>query len=154
MSGACFASDIWSLGCTIVELLTGKPPYADLRESMSGRLPIPVRYRANTLVMFRIVKDDMPPLPTGLSGELNDFLQTCFKKDPATRPAAQELFDHVWLKRYCPDLVSLPVPYPYDMLIKIALPPSSRFDPVPSASEHQFRSTIARSWRERSGSTI
>ena len=57
--------------------------------------------------MFRIVKDDMPPLPQGLSGELNDFLQTCFSKDPSARPAATELFDHIWLKKYCPDLVRL-----------------------------------------------
>jgi serine/threonine protein kinase len=57
--------------------------------------------------MFRIVKDDMPPLPQGLSEELNDFLQTCFRKDPASRPAATELFDHIWLKKYCPDLVSI-----------------------------------------------
>jgi serine/threonine protein kinase len=111
MSGACFASDIWSLGCTIVELLTGKPPYADLRESMSGKFLL---YQPSLqAVMFRIVKDDMPPLPQGLSGELNDFLQTCFRKDPSSRPAATELFDHVWLKRYCPDLVSPILPQLY-----------------------------------------
>jgi len=74
--------------------------------------------------MFRIVKDDMPPLPQGLSGELNDFLQTCFRKDPSERPAATELFDHIWLKKYCPDLVcvfpaflifSLPYSPPYEL---------------------------------------
>jgi serine/threonine protein kinase len=56
--------------------------------------------------MFRIVKDDMPPLPTGLSTDLDDFLRTCFRKDPSARPSARELCDHTWLKRYCPDLVS------------------------------------------------
>lgn len=36
MTGASFASDIWSLGCTIIELLTGQPPYADISNSLSG----------------------------------------------------------------------------------------------------------------------
>ncbi|KAL8105615.1 hypothetical protein AgCh_029425 [Apium graveolens] len=30
MSGVCAASDIWSVGCTVIELLTGLPPYYDL----------------------------------------------------------------------------------------------------------------------------
>ncbi|CEH17056.1 related to ser thr protein kinase [Ceraceosorus bombacis] len=30
LKGASTSADIWSLGCTIIELLTGKPPYGDM----------------------------------------------------------------------------------------------------------------------------
>ena len=36
LKGASPASDIWSLACTIIELLTGRPPYADVENGMSG----------------------------------------------------------------------------------------------------------------------
>lgn len=52
LSGATTASDIWSLGCTVIELLDGKPPYHNLQ-------PMPA--------LFRIVNDDHPPLPEGAS---------------------------------------------------------------------------------------
>lgn len=85
LEGACFASDIWSLACTVIELLTGKPPYADLL-SMTA--------------MFKIVEDDMPPLPVGCSAECIDFLTQCFAKEPSERPTASELFRHDWLRRH------------------------------------------------------
>lgn len=38
MSGVCAASDIWSVGCTVIELLTCLPPYYDLQ-------PMPALFR-------------------------------------------------------------------------------------------------------------
>ena len=38
MSGVCAASDIWSVGCTVIELLTCAPPYYDLQ-------PMPALFR-------------------------------------------------------------------------------------------------------------
>lgn len=36
MEGASTASDIWSLGCVIIELMTGRPPFADCANGMAG----------------------------------------------------------------------------------------------------------------------
>ncbi|KAJ3795230.1 STE/STE11/cdc15 protein kinase [Lentinula aff. detonsa] len=85
LKGASPKSDIWSLACTVIELLTGRPPYGDIANSMS--------------VMFRIVEDDMPPIPTGVSPLLEDFLKQCFHKDPSQRPSAELLCEHQWLKQ-------------------------------------------------------
>ncbi|GAA6013616.1 hypothetical protein JCM11491_002727 [Sporobolomyces phaffii] len=83
MKGALPASDIWSLGCTIVELIDGRPPYSDL-VAMSA--------------MFRIVEDENgPPVPKSSSPELRAFLEKCFQKDPRNRPTATELFGDPWL---------------------------------------------------------
>eukprot|EP01132_Coremiostelium_polycephalum_P002334 gene2334-2882_t len=59
ISGHCQVSDIWSVGCTIIELVTGSPPYFHLNP-MSA--------------MFRIVQDDKPPFPRNISPDLEDFL--------------------------------------------------------------------------------
>jgi serine/threonine protein kinase len=43
LSGVSPQSDIWSVGCTVIELLTGAPPYFDLD-------PMPA--------LFHIVEDE------------------------------------------------------------------------------------------------
>ncbi|KAL0065795.1 Protein kinase of the Mitotic Exit Network [Marasmius tenuissimus] len=85
LKGASPKSDIWSLACTVIELLTGRPPYGEIPNSMS--------------VMFKIVEDDRPPIPPACSPLLEDFLKQCFNKDPAMRPSAELLCEHQWLKQ-------------------------------------------------------
>ena len=49
--------------------------------------------------MYRIVDDDLAPIPDACSEEMRDFLMQCFKKNAAERPSAEELFEHPWLKQ-------------------------------------------------------
>lgn len=79
------ACDIWSLGCTIMELMTGNPPYSNL-------LPVPA--------MIKIAQEGIPPLPEWFSEELRDFLGKCFEKDPYRRIDAKGLLKHHWLQKY------------------------------------------------------
>lgn len=82
LKGATTKSDIWSLGCTCIELVTGKPPYSDLL-AMSA--------------MFHIVEDEYPPFPENISQEMKDFLTCCFQKDPNNRKSSLELQNHQWI---------------------------------------------------------
>ncbi|KAK3955332.1 hypothetical protein QBC32DRAFT_359429 [Pseudoneurospora amorphoporcata] len=83
LSGATSASDIWSVGCTVIELLQGKPPYHHL-----AAMP----------ALFAIVNDDHPPLPEGVSPAARDFLMQCFQKDPNLRVSAKKLLRHSWIQ--------------------------------------------------------
>ncbi|CAD6910950.1 unnamed protein product [Tilletia controversa] len=81
-SGATTASDIWSVGCVVIELVEGKPPYYFL-PPMSA--------------LFRMVSDDCPPLPERASPLVKDFLLHCFQKDQNLRVSARKLMRHPWM---------------------------------------------------------
>ncbi|KAF0488206.1 kinase-like protein [Gigaspora margarita] len=82
LSGATTSSDIWSVGCVVIELLEGKPPYHNLE-------PMPA--------LFRIVEDEHPPLPESASPAVKDFLMQCFQKDSNLRVSAKKLLKHPWI---------------------------------------------------------
>jgi Protein kinase domain/PX domain len=85
MEGLGTSADVWSLGCTIIELLNGVPPYFDTNA---------------VTAMFRMVEDDHPPLPDedDSSDLCRVFLLECFQKDPDKRPTCDALKRHPWLK--------------------------------------------------------
>ncbi|KPI37627.1 Cytokinesis protein sepH [Cyphellophora attinorum] len=82
LAGATTKSDIWSVGCTVIELLDGRPPYHQLQAMPA---------------LFRIVNDDHPPLPQGASPLVIDFLMQCFQKDPNLRVTARKLLKHPFI---------------------------------------------------------
>ncbi|CED82756.1 pkinase-domain-containing protein [Phaffia rhodozyma] len=84
LEGASPASDIWSLGCTIIELLTGRPPFPAIKTSMG--------------VLRHIAAGGLPEIPSDCSHSLQAFLSQCFERDPIMRPSAEVLFEHAWLQ--------------------------------------------------------
>ncbi|XP_045820998.1 mitogen-activated protein kinase kinase kinase 1-like [Trifolium pratense] len=82
--GYGLAADIWSLGCTVLEMLTRKPPYFDL-EGMQA--------------IFRIGRGEPPPIPEYLSKDARDFILKCLQVNPSKRPTAAQLSDHPFLRR-------------------------------------------------------
>jgi serine/threonine protein kinase len=47
--------------------------------------------------LFRIVQDDCPPIPEGVSPIVKDFLYHCFQKDCNLRISAKKLLRHPWM---------------------------------------------------------
>lgn len=76
------AVDIWSLGCTIIEMLDGKPPWSEYEGAAA---------------MFKVMRET-PPIPETLSRDGKDFLRCCFRRNPAERPTASMLLEHRFLK--------------------------------------------------------
>ncbi|KAI9246471.1 hypothetical protein BDA99DRAFT_526957 [Phascolomyces articulosus] len=79
--------DIWSLGCCIVQMATGRRPWSTLENEWS--------------VMYHVVTGH-PPLPDAsqLSSDGIDFLKKCFTRNPMKRPTANELLSHRWIVHY------------------------------------------------------
>jgi len=84
--GYNLSADIWSLGCTVVEMATGKHP-------VHGFEPV--------AAMFKIASDTYEPeIPDKLSDEGKYFLLQCFRRDPRSRPTATQLMDHPFVREY------------------------------------------------------
>ncbi len=77
-------ADVWSLGCTVLEMATGKPPWGKLDNF----------YQA----MIKIGKsNDIPDIPNDISQNLRDFLLVCFRRNPKERPSIKKLKEHIFV---------------------------------------------------------
>lgn len=84
--GYSFKADVWSVGCTVAEMLTGVPPW-------------PVRANAPSTIMMIATSTGGPtqiPEKEATPGCL-DFMHKCFVRDPALRPTVEELLQHPWI---------------------------------------------------------
>ncbi|KAI9825544.1 MAG: Suppressor of Sensor Kinase (SLN1) [Phylliscum demangeonii] len=83
--GRLGAVDVWSLGCVILEMATGRRPWASLDNEWA--------------IMYNIAQGNTPQLASRdqLSESGLDFLKRCFIRDPARRSSAAELLQHEWI---------------------------------------------------------
>ncbi|XP_064093171.1 mitogen-activated protein kinase kinase kinase 4-like [Macrobrachium nipponense] len=78
------AADVWSLGCVVIEMATGKRPWPE--------------YDSSVQIMFRVGMGQSPTVPKSLSDEGHAFLQLCFIHDPKLRATTSHLLDHTFVK--------------------------------------------------------
>ena len=77
-------ADIWSVGATSLEMLTGTRPWPNLENHWSA--------------MFAIARaTEGPPRPDTLSTPCANFLARCFQFDPRERPRAAELLSDAFV---------------------------------------------------------
>ncbi|KAL5797903.1 hypothetical protein ACOSQ2_002723 [Xanthoceras sorbifolium] len=83
-----FASDVWAVGCTVIEMASGGgAPWSNVTD------PVTVLYRI-------AYSSEMPELPGCLSNQAKDFLSKCLRRDPKERWTATQLLNHPFLEEF------------------------------------------------------
>ncbi|CAA0824646.1 Mitogen-activated protein kinase kinase kinase YODA [Striga hermonthica] len=87
-NGSSLPVDIWSLGCTVLEMATAKPPWSQYE---------------GVAAMFKIGNSkELPAIPDYLSDEGKEFVKLCMQRNPQNRPTAAQLLEHSFVKGSSP----------------------------------------------------
>jgi serine/threonine protein kinase len=77
-------ADIWSVGCTVIEMATGKPPWSQYSNAVTA--------------MYHIACMNDPPIfPANMTTEGKAFLEGCFQRDPHKRGEVSSLLINPWI---------------------------------------------------------
>ena len=86
-----FAADVWSIGCTVLEMLTGVMPFSSLSNDFA--------------VIRSVTRDGAPPIPTdaNLTELCQNFLKRCLANDVNKRASATDLLLDPFVCQLLPD---------------------------------------------------
>ena len=71
-------ADVWSVGCTVIEMATGRPPWS--------------QYSNPVTAMYHIAcVEELPEMPPNLTDDGHQFLLLCFQREPRLRPEVSAL---------------------------------------------------------------
>ncbi|KAI9031590.1 kinase-like domain-containing protein [Phycomyces nitens] len=73
-------ADVWSLGCTVIEMLTGELPWNNFDNKQT--------------ILYNIGQGFAPPMPTNISDLAKSFIEKCLAIELKDRPSANELLNH------------------------------------------------------------
>jgi len=73
-------SDIWSLGCTLIELASARHPWHGIRDLYH--------------LIQKLEMNELPEIPQSLSADAQDFIRKCLIYEKDKRPTALELMQH------------------------------------------------------------
>lgn len=77
------SADIWSIGCVVLEMATGKPPWGE---------------KTSYQIMWLVGNGAIPPIPDSISSLCRDFLLKCLISKPQKRWTVEQLMDHPFVK--------------------------------------------------------
>ncbi|ORX70803.1 kinase [Linderina pennispora] len=78
-----YKGDIWSLGCLVIEMMTGHHPFPELDQMQA---------------LLTIGQMGRPKIPSGISAEALSFLEATLELDVEKRPSALELQSHPFVR--------------------------------------------------------
>ncbi|KAI0515817.1 hypothetical protein KFK09_008485 [Dendrobium nobile] len=78
------AGDVWSLGCTVVEMSTGKSPWPEATN------PVAAIHKIS-------FSSDVPAMPEWISDKGKDFVSKCLRRDPKERWTTEQLLRHPFI---------------------------------------------------------
>jgi serine/threonine protein kinase len=79
-------ADLWSLGCTLIEMATAEPPWG---KSTFNNFMFALSHIA--------LSGELPPIPAELSDTCRDFISRCVQRAADDRPTAEELLTHEFI---------------------------------------------------------
>lgn len=80
-------ADIWSLGCIIIEMLTGRPPWSEYSS------------KSSEIIKIISIQGMLPKIPK-VSQDIREFIKLCLVREPEKRLTARQLLGHSFISSH------------------------------------------------------